>query len=277
MLSRGTFQKIKMDNEEKIISSNSKVISEHQAWLKSFDKQRLKKWMNLLKANPESAICEAKAKKLLSDQDIEIKPYENLSSGGPDFVCCKRGITFYVEITCVTKEKVAKKSGTNDQPARGSYYELMTDVFLSELCNKVPQCSNLGAPCVVAICTLHRRGGAMCFGKAAMEDLLTGTPHISMKFDPNKGRGVGKVYESTDLQDSAFIRLDKTLTGQIEFARNPISAVLLCSFGYLQMELVGALHPNPKYNFDRTLLPNIEFGELTEEWKETGELKVKWI
>lgn len=266
-----------MNNVKTIISSYSDEINEHRVWLEPFGKQRLDKWEELLAVNPEAAICEALTRLFLSKQGVFVKPYEDLSRGGPDLICYISNISFYMEITCVTKEKVTKKSKLNDQPTGASYYKLLTDVFLGELRNKVPQCSKLDAPCIVAICTLHRQGGAKCFGKIDVEDLLTGTTHVSMEFDTKQGQGVGKVYKSTDLRDSAFIRLDKTSTGQIEFARNSISAVLLCAFGYLQMKVVGALHPNPNYPFNRTLLDKIEFGRLAEGCIQTDRLNVEWI
>jgi len=258
-------------------SMYSKEVANHRDWLRAFGKQRLEKWQKLLGIDPEAAICEASTRLFLSEQSVSVQPYEDLSGGGPDFLCCRNDMTFYVEVTCVTKEKVTAKSRLNDQPMGATYYELLTDVFLGELCNKVPQCSNLDAPCIVAIGTLHRQGAAKCFGKHAVEDLLTGTPRITMRFDPERGRGVGEPYESTNLEDSAFIRFDKTSRGQVECARNPISAVFLCAFGYCSAKVVGALHPNPNRNFDRNLLPYIEFGRLAEGYRETGQFKVEWI
>ena len=261
---------------DELKSIYSKVIDEHRSWLKHFGQQYLNKWEKLLKDQPEAAICEAKARKLLSDHDTNVEPQEDISHGGPDFLCTKNCKRFYVEATCITKEKATQKTALDDDSQGATYYALLTKTFLRELCNKTRQCSNLNKPCIVVIGTFHFRAGCACFGKYAAEDLLTGTPQISIKFDPDQGRAIGDIYETTDLRDSAFIRFDKTSKGQIECARNPISAVLLCNFRSLPTSVVGVLHPNPNQNFDRTLLSKIEFCRLADEWQ-MGQFSAEWI
>jgi hypothetical protein len=269
----GTIDNIPEENLEQVYA---RLVEEHRAWLKSFGRQRVKRWEDLLRADPEAAICEAATRELLSGGGINIEPHEDVSSGGPDFLCMKNNKRFYVEVTCITKEKVTRETNLDDNPKGATYYCLLTETFLGELCNKVPQCSSLDASCMVAIGTLHFQAGPRCFGKHAAEDLLTGTPRISMEFDHEQARGIGDIYQSTDLRDSAFIRFDKTLTGQIECARNPISAVLLCSFGCSPTKVVGVLHPNPNYRFDRSLLPDIEFCRLAEGYQ-TGKFVKEWV
>lgn len=263
-----------MDNLRDIYS---KLIEQHRAWLEPFGDRYLSKWENLMNSQSEPAICEASTRKLLSDFCIEIKPNEDISRGCPDFLCIKNNKRFYVEATCITREKVTKKTALDDDLEGASYYALLTKTFLSELCNKTPQCSNLNKPCLVVIGTFHFRAGHCCFGKHAAEDLLTGTPQISMKFDSKQERGVGDIYETTDLRDSAFIRFHRTFEGQTECARNPISAVLLCNFKSRPVSAVGILHPNPNNSFDRNLLPKIEFGRLSGSYERTGQLSVEWI
>jgi hypothetical protein len=260
--------------------SYANVIAEHREWLQQFDKERLKKWEDLLKANSEAAICEALTRKLLSDHNIDVQPYEDLSKGGPDFLCSKNCKRFYVETTCVTIEAATKETGLSDKPLRpvkAQYFGLMTGKFLGEICNKIHQCSNLRYPCIIAIGTLHFQAGCVCFNKRAIENILTGTTQITMKVDPKQGYGVGDIHESTSLRDSAFIRFDKTSIGQIECARDPISAILLCPFGSLPTKVIGVLHPNPNHEFDRSLLPKIEFGRLAKGWQSDGRFKVEWI
>ncbi len=261
--------------------THADVITEHREWLQKFGNERLKKWEDLLKSNPEGAICEASTRKLLSEHRIVVEPYEEPSHGGPDFLCSRKGEVFYTEVTCITKEKVIRKTGLNDifegsAEHRAQYYSLLTEAFKGELCDKASQCSNLNKPCIVVIGTFHCRAGHCCFGKRGSEDLLTGTSQIAMRYDPVQGKGVGNIYETTDLRDSAFIRFQKSLNGQVECARNPISAVLLCSFNP-KTEAVGILHPNPNHCFDRNLMPDIEFVRLREGYKQTGKLNVEWI
>jgi len=262
---------------ENLIKDYSTFLDKQYNWLKPFGKLRIKKWEDFLKSNPEGAICEAMTCEFLEKNRINVVPYENLSTGGPDFLCTRGNNQFYVEVTCVTKDKVTSQTKLNDKPQGPCYYHLLTDVFLNEISNKTSQCSSLNNSCLVAIGTLHHQGGAKCFGKRAVEDLLTGTTRLTMKYDAEKGQGVGSIYESTNLRDSAFIRFMKGATGGIEFARNPISSVLLCTFGFDPAKVVGAFHPNPNHKFDRTLLPNIDFCRIVQGSLETGCLKVEWI
>ncbi len=272
-----------MSSVEQLISDYSDSISKHRAWLKRFDKQRVKKWEDFFESSPEGAICEAATRKLLSEHEVKVEPYEDLSSGGPDFRCTKDNKLFYVEVTCISKDTATKKTGLSDVPPRTSRvqrFDLPTKKIFSAICNKASQCANLDKPCIVAICTLHFQAGAVCFSKPlnkkVAEQLLTGTTFITLKIDTQLGQAVGPLHETTDLHDSAFVRPVKCSPNKIEHARNPISAALLCYFGTNSFTAVGALHPNPNHPFDRALLPNIEFCKLAEGYQ-SGQLKVEWI
>jgi hypothetical protein len=257
------------------------VIAEHHTWLQRFE--RLKKWEDLLKANPEAAICEAKTQKFLSDNNINVQPYRDLTQKGPDFLCVKDGKTFCVEVTCITRDIATQKttlssSYLNPKKAEAQCYKLLTRHILGELCNKTPQCSGMKMPCVVAIATLHTKSGVLCFKKTACENILTATTQIAMDVDIQKGHSVGEPYQTTSLEDSAFIRFTKKDDGTIEYARNPISTILLCAFGQYPISVKGLLHPKPNYPFDRSLLHDTEFAVLADEYQNGKlKLKVEWI
>jgi hypothetical protein len=246
------------------------VISEHLMWLNRFDEQRLKKWEDLLKANPEAAICEAKTRKFLSDQSVDVQIYEDLSTGGPDFVCTKDGKTFYVETTCISIEAATKESElypTDNPDIDDSSYRDMTEKFRSEITQKNnKQCRKVKASCIVAVATLHPKASDCCFDELAAEELLTATTY----FTP------GKTDEITRLENSVFIRPKKDSPSQIENARDSVSAVLLCGFGSNPPSVIGCLNSNPNYPFDRLLLPNIKFAKLAYGYQ-NGVLKVEWI
>lgn len=266
-----------MDTPAEMLKQYASEIGSHRKWLWSFDEGYATKWEKLLKADHEAAICEAATRELLQQHVIKVEPNEDPSSGGPDFICTRDGKYFYVEVTCITKNKVTQKAHLTDKPSTDDYYRLLTKAILGEICNKTRQCSNLDAPCIIAISTLHRQAGVRCFNKHGVENLLTGTRNLSIGFNPEDGRTIGKVHESADLRDAAFVRFNKGSAGQVEFARNPISAILLCAFGYVKLKAVGALHPNPNREFDRDLLPDIEFARLVEGFQHTSQLNTKWI
>ncbi|MCJ7729804.1 MAG: hypothetical protein MUO27_08020 [Sedimentisphaerales bacterium] len=268
-----------MDTPDDLIVAYADVIAGHCAWLQQFDKQRLKEWEDLLKNNPEAAICEAETRKLLSDHNVDVQPYEDLSHGGPDFLCAKDNKRFYVEVTCIIQDVATKKTKLPPSPPgkhNAQYYSLLTKHILGELCKKTKQCAGLNLPCVGAIATLHTQAGVLCFKKLACEDILTGTTQITMDINIQKGHAVSDPYQTTNLEDSAFIRFTKKADGTIEYARNPISAVFLCAFGQYPVGIYGLLHPNPNYPFGRALLPDIEFARLADGYH-NGVLKVEWI
>ena len=254
-------------------------VKEYTHWIQSFGNDRLTRWKNLLQSNPESALCEAMTCQLLINNGCSVEPFEDLSSGGVDFKCIKNQQEFFVEVTCISQEKVTDKTKlADDINAGATYYRPLTKVFWNELCRKVSQCSGLNAPCIVVFGTYHFRGGCLCFNDRKAEEILTGKPYIAMAFDPNKGKAVGEPYQETDLESAAFLRPIKKEQGKgIEYARNPISAVLLCPFGTSRPNIVGVLHPNPNFLFDRKLLPKVKFGKLKEGYKTTGILQVEWI
>ena len=270
-------KKFKMSS---LTDNYAEVIQKHRGWLQNFGKQRLKKWEDLLKNNPEAAICEAKTRKLLSDHNVIVEPYEDLSTGGPDFVCTKDSKTFYVETTCISIEAATKESDlypTDSPEVDDSAYRNMTEKFRSEITRKTKQCSKVKAPRIVVVATLHPKASDCCIiDECSVEELLTGTTYITGEINTRSGRKVGDTYQSTRLENSVFILPKKGSPNQIEDARNSVSAVLLCGFGLNPLNVIGCLHPNPNYPFDRSLLPDVKFAILADGYH-YGVLKVEWI
>ncbi len=255
------------------------IIDEHRAWLRQFNEHRLKKWEDLLKANLEAAICEAETRKLLSDHKIDVQPYEDLSTGGPDFACTKDGKTFYVETTCISIEAATKESElypTDNPDIDDSAYRDMTEKFRSEITQKSKQCRKVKAPCIVVAATLHPKASVCCIDELAVEELLTATTYITGKINTRTREKVGDTYESTQLENSVFIRPKKDSPNRIEATRNSVSAVLLCGFGLNLPNVIGCLNSNSNYPFDRSLLPEIKFCSLADGYQ-NGQLAVEWI
>lgn len=254
-------------------------IASHFSWLEKFGNERRDRWENLLKANQQSAICEACLRYTLSKHVDFIEPNENLSNGGPDFLCKKQNDKFYVEVTCISVESATKITSLAHplslEPKASCYYRRLTKRILDETRNKTFQCSKLNFPCILAIGTLHSSAGYRCMNKRAAEDVLTGTPFITAQLDTRNGRMIGEPMNTTDLRDSTFVKPCKSETTQIEDARKTISAILLCSFGQMPSRMIGLLHPNPIHVFQRELLPEIEFGKLRKLHQDST-FKVEW-
>lgn len=263
-----------------LLDQYAAAIGSHRQWLELFDGRYASKWERLLKADAEAAICEAVTRELLQMHGVTIIPNDDPSHGGPDYLCARDAKQFYVEVTCITKGKAARKTGLPDLHqgcGRIARFNLLTPTLLGELCNKVPQVSNLDNPCIVLVGTLHLQASAVCFYKPFVEQLLTGTPKVVCRIDPGQGRAIGEPYQVTYLSDSVFTRFEKGHDGPFEFTRKSISAILLSGFEGGSAHVVGLLHPNPKYPFDRRLLPGIEFAKLADASLETRALRVEWV
>jgi hypothetical protein len=266
-----------MDTPDEMLKQYANEIQSHREWLQSLDQGCATKWEKLLKADPEAAICEAATRELLERHDVTVRPNEDLSAGGPDYLCTRVGEHFYLEVTCISKDAATTATKLPDKcPSGPETYAYMTKKILWKLSNKTSQCAGMDGPTLVAICTLHSQAGDLCFDDLAAEELLTGIAYITHDLNTETHEPVGNTYESTRLEGLAFIRHVKASPNWLEHARNPVSAVLLCGFGSFPPSVLACLHPNPNYPFDRTLLPQIKFCRLVEGYL-TGHFKVEWI
>ncbi len=258
------------------------LIGGHREWLKGFDRVHLGAWDNLFKNdNSEAALCEAGTRQLLQDLGVSIEPYPmGGNDRSPDFKCEKDSKLFYVDATCVMKDTATKKSKLDDVPhnQKVSFYSRLTEAYFNKAKNKVTQFKNLNAPCMIAIGTLHSEAGALCFDKKSAEEILTGKSGISIQISKRTGGSVGKPYNSTSLEAALFLKARTIICDEplIQPIRQTVSAVLLCPFGTRPAKCLGILHPKPYYEFDRGLLPDIEFCCLKAGW-EGGSFTPEWI
>lgn len=244
---------------------DTRVLGLFVKWIEQFDKQHARNWARLYKSDPQAAMCEATFWGLLSDCGVEVTPNADLRGVDrrPDFLCHKSGTKFYVEVTCIRVDKVERETALPHCPQEAvgaqSYGDLNRVIFW-EAKNKTPQCANLDAPCILGIGTFHFQASCLCGKKYHLEELLTGKQAITYDMDMRKGEAVGDPYLSTSLRAAAFIRWDKGTA--LEYARCPVSALLIGGFGCKPPEVCGLLHPKPAREFDRALLANIDFGRL---------------
>jgi hypothetical protein len=131
-------------------------------------------------------------------------------------------------------------------------------------------------PLLVAIGTFHGQASILAVRRHFIEWLLTGEPNVSMKFDPKLGACTGEPFETTKFGWAPFTKLT-TLYG-VEDARKPISGLLIGGFAYLNVTLLGALHPSPIFEFNPALLSkipfckrrlNLEMAKVSSEWIQT--------
>jgi hypothetical protein len=242
-------------------------LSAHRDWLRANgETERLPQWERRLRDQPEAAICEALVRHYLAGRVDEILPAEDLSTGGPDFLCTTRGERFYVESTCmITKAVTAATELSPHAGGPASFYRPLTAKFRDECRAKSAQCSvRKDGPCILAISTLHFAASALCFDEMKTGFVLTSEPLITGNFDEQAGEVVGPLYQSTDWKMSAFLRKCKANPLFLEEASRSVSAMLLCGFGCIPAKINGVLHPNPVRPFKPELLPGVRFLRLRE-------------
>lgn len=258
------------------------LIGGHREWLMSFDKIHLVNWDNLFtKNNSEAALCEAATRQLLQELDVNVEPCPlGSKKRNPDFKCQKGNKLFYIDATCLMIDTATKSSQLDDvqHKQKASYYSLLTEDYFNKVCKKVSQFKNLNTPRLIAIGTFHFKAGALCFDKKSAEEILTGKSGISINISKQTGSAVGEPYNSTSLESAPFLKVRNIICDEpiIQPVRQTISAVLLCPFGIQNGKCLGILHPKPYYEFERELLPDIEFCCLRTGWEE-GRFITEWI
>ncbi len=224
-------------------------------------------------------MCEAAVRRLLEQNGNDVEPNETLdgSKQSPDFRCIQGDKLFFVEVTCISKEKTTEQTRLNHLPKPGFSYQGfvgLTDSIFHAAKEKTPQCSYLDQPALVAVGTFHWQASNLCFERMNLELLLTGQTFLSQKIDTSTGGPVGDEYLSTKLRSATF--LSPQPDGYMRSARNPVSGILACGFGCEPPKVRGALHPEPVHVFDRKLLANLEFCRLRPEYK-GGLLSAEWF
>ena len=247
---------------------DASLADEHRRWLKGFGPQHLINWEKLLNSDPEAAMCEAQIRSLLANSNVDVKPSEDLAGDhkAPDFLCERNKEGFYVEVTCISIDKATNVTGLIHPTTPGSSgFRPLNDAIFEASRQKTPQCADKDLPCLVAVGTFHFDASCICVQKFHMESLLTGEPLITHDIDTATGQPIGETYETTRLRSATFLRPDRE--DPMSHARNPISGMLICGLGCHPPNLLGVLHPSPVREFDRRLLPDIEFCRLSDGYE----------
>ncbi|HET6878925.1 MAG TPA: hypothetical protein VFI31_02145 [Pirellulales bacterium] len=238
----------------------------------------MRNWEKTYRSSPHAAICEATFWKVLADRVIEVEPNEELTGAAqrPDYRCKKDGQEFYVEVTCVLTATASKKTALSATlPDRRLHpFDIwgFNRAVNAECQNKVKQCANLGAPCLLAIGTFHSMVSTACVKKVLLSGILTGDVGIGWKVDPSQRGESEKTNFVTDLQNAAFLY---AANQAIQSRRSPLSGLLIGGFGVIPWRKLGILHPKPIHEFDTKLLDDIEFCRLQHDLH-SGLLKTKW-
>jgi hypothetical protein len=252
------------------------LADEHRQWLAAFDPRYLRNWRKNLSADEESALAEARIRRILQCCHVIVEPNEDLigTRQQPDFRCFAGDYQFYVEVTSISIETATVKAGIEIDGSRWTTSDSLNVAVVAKCKQKAKQCSNLDAPAVLAVATFNAKAAMASFNRPLATWLLTGQTMLAWNIDAGTGIEVGDAYEFTSLESAAFLRPDGS--EEIEIARKSISGVVLCGLGSETPRLIGVLNPGAARPFDASVLSDISFGQVQIDTG-SGELRVSWI
>ena len=250
------------------------AIQDHRQWLKQFGEIRCGAWERLLANDSESAIVEACARQWLSLHVEKVEPAEDLSTGGPDFLCQKSGESFYAEVACLERKTVTEDISLQPMPDnKAQCFRPLTRAVFRKCIGKAKQCGGLDAPVLLLIGTMHFQGSEICFNPDFLNDTLTGETYISWKSNLATGELVEGPRNATSLSKASFLAPSKNDAMSFDFVRRSISGVLFCGFGLIPPVVTGILHPRAARPFNSELLAAVKFGRVVEQ---DGTFSVDW-
>jgi hypothetical protein len=230
------------------------------------------KFCKLAKQNVQGAKAEAVLFSIMRSTLDEAVIGEDISTGGPDFLCTKNSNKFLLEVTSLEAEAVARQSGWPDSMPEGvtsGSFQMITNIIRRKASKKAGQLSGQPMPRVLAITCEHKASDVL-LGPLAAETVLTSDTTLNVPI----GRPISNIGLSTDLKESVFIR---NRNGELEFCRESISAVLLVSIQGDNSRIVGLLHPKPSWNFPYNLLQSVPFCRIKKESLEKGYIETEWV
>jgi len=254
------------------MTNTYQIIDSYKTFLKANNPFRYASYINLLKQNIESAKSEAVMFSIMKPIFHEVNIFENMSSGGPDFICNSNTNSFVLEVTHLESKSVASQSGINiTTPVDGSVnsISMITHMLRKKISSKADQISNYSMPRILAITCEHYLSDSF-LGVIGAESLLTSDSKIC--FSSNKQ--IDETSLSTDLKNSIFIRLKN---GILESCRRSISAILLINLSdAYKSSIVGILHYDPIYSFSTNMLPTVPFLRI-KKWPPINKyIELEW-
>jgi hypothetical protein len=245
------------------------------------------RFKSLRAASREAAVAEAVVFGVLQSLHLSPEIYDDIETGGPDFVCAgstlgfglRRVIKpspedrFVVEATCLDPDAVTRRSDIpNELPEdiSGGPFSLLTKSICNKVKDKTTQLGGHAMPRVLAVASSHAGVGAL-FNTGAAKYMLTSEPRIVYGIG---SRGPGR--QCTDLRSSVFLRIAGDGRTVLP-CRQTISAILLIAVYGDKSEVYGILHPQPARPLEVGFFPKVPFVRLTK-WPITdGIISTEWV
>jgi hypothetical protein len=233
------------------------VVESYWEFLDRSDRHaHLVRFKQRLESDIKAAQAEAVVFSLLWASGAHPDIFEDISTGGPDFICQPDGNSkFLVEVTSLESAAVARRSNLPEEikGRGGTAFGLLTTALDSAAASKVAQLAKHPSyPRALAITSSHAFSAMLMDDYAALRFLVSDLMISHRVGDPNDpGEWV------TDLRKSAFLRTDES--GRVVPIRQSISAILLVAIYPNQANVVGILHPEPRVAFSPALLWRIPY------------------
>src|SRR5262249_34648617 len=195
--------------------------------LRDYDDLHHEKYEQRYLDNEEAAVAEAVAFSWLCSIDLHPNYNEDdLGNGGADFICEPPSFpAFVVEATSLGAGPLSNQTSWSNEVqlgVRGGPFSLPTDQIQARVKEKVPQLSKHRMARVLAILSSHVGADAFFSGEGAT-CLLVGGYEICSPI----GNTAQPSFRRAKLENSVFIRRDKTNPDQVVACRQSVSAILM--------------------------------------------------
>ena len=246
------------------------AMDEHRQWLQATDADRAQRFQRLRSSDREGAAAEALVAVSLRSWVEKVEPSEDPASGGPDYRCIHLNQHFYVEVTRLAIEAVARASWIPDDPHwKGGAVGSISRIVRSSVSDKVRrQCSNRDAPVVVALAIHHSwvSGDVEGLVREILISDETYCPAVSAESPIPTAPGECV----TRLSNALFMEVD---ANGVKPKRQPVSAVLVFGLGVRPPQVVGVVNSSACRPLDVRLLPQVPFAEAIIA---DGRVGIRW-
>jgi hypothetical protein len=257
-------------------ASIQEIVDSYSEYLANFDQKHrskcLKKFQRLLRTDQKAARSEAVVFSWLHSLGLAPEPIDR-GKGGPDFLCHSRHFSkFYVEVTTLSSETIANKSGIPDldKCEGGGNFNPITLTLLRKAIKKIPQIANLSYPRLIVITGSHPASYTLFCGFG--RDLLTGDTITDA--DSNKEEIPQLYYSEEEFINSIFFTVQEQ---NITPDNQSISAILLMANYCNRCYVIGLDHPEPHMRFDIRSLPEVPFCQLKSWPIINGIIQTEWV
>lgn len=232
----------------------------------------------------EPALAEAVAWSYLEHHCNRVEVNDNPSHGGPDFKCDFGAGEFWLEVACLTRDRVARETGFPADPCSFSMRKInrITSAIFEIARGKATQFRHTGLsgeperpklPGVLFVVTFHHYLTRKLNADVVVR-LLTGDHANVIEFEQNMENIRSR--REVNFKNSFAIRAVEQ-ENDVLFAgvRRTISAIVVAGFELGTPRCIGAIHPDAARRFSPTIMPVIPFASMCID-QAAGTARIRW-